>query len=48
MLRISFPFRLFEGGERNRTSSERETIADNSFVLGESEFKEKGRTKILL
>ena len=48
MLRISFPFRLFEAGERNRTSFETETIADNSSVLGESEFKEKGRAKILL
>ena len=48
MLRIYFPFRLFEAGEINRTSFERETIADNSFVLGESEFKEKGGTEILL
>ena len=30
MLRISFPFRLFEEGEKNYTSFERETIADNS------------------
>ena len=48
MLRVSFPFRVFEAGERNRTSFEREIIADDRFVLGESEFKEKGRTKILL
>ena len=35
MLRINFPFRLFEAGERNCTSSEREMIADISSVLGD-------------
>ena len=27
MLKISFPFRMFEAGERNRTSFDREMIA---------------------
>ena len=35
MLRISFPFRLFEAGEENRISFEREMITDISSVLGE-------------
>ena len=48
MLRISFPFRLFEAEERNHTSFEREMIADNSSVLGEIRVKEKGSKKILL
>ena len=35
MLRINFPFRLFEAGERDCSSSEREMIADISSVLGD-------------
>ena len=41
MLRISFPFRLFEAGERNRTSFEREMIGDISSVLGEIRVQKK-------
>ena len=41
MLRIFFPFRLFEAGERNYSSFEREMITKISSVLGKSEFKEK-------
>lgn len=35
MLRISFPFKLFEEGDRNCTSFEREMIANISFALRE-------------
>ena len=41
MLRIFFPFTLFEAGERNRTSFEREMIADISSVLGEIRVQRK-------
>ena len=45
MLRISFPFRLIEAGERNRTSFEREMIADISSVLGEIRVQRKWKNK---
>ena len=45
MLRISFPFRLFEAGDRNRTSFEREMIADISSVLGEVRVQTKKKNK---
>ena len=45
MLRISFPFRLFEAGDRNRTSFEREMIADISSVLGEIRVQRKRKNK---
>ena len=45
MLRISFPFRLFETGDRNRTSFEREMIADISSVLGEVRVQRKKKNK---
>ena len=45
MLRISFPFRLIEVGERNRTSFEREMIADISSVLGEIRVQRKRKNK---
>ena len=48
MLRISFPFRLLEAGDRNCTSFEREMIADISSVLGEIRVQKKGRIKISL
>ena len=48
MLRISFPFRLIEAGERNRTSFEREMIADISSVLGEIRVQRKRKNKMLL
>ena len=45
MLRISFPFTLFEAGERNRTSFEREMIADVSSVLGQIKVQRKRKNK---
>ena len=45
MLRISIPFRLFEAGERNRTSFEGEMIADISCVLGEIKVQRKRKNK---
>ena len=45
MLRIYIPFRLFESGERNRTSFEREMIADISSVLGEIKVQRKRKNK---
>ena len=45
MLRIFFPFTLFEAGERNRTSFEREMIADISSVLGEIRVQRKRKNK---
>ena len=45
MLWISFPFRLFEAGERNRTSFERDIIADISSVLGEIRVQRKRKNK---
>ena len=45
MLRISFPFRLFEAEERNHTSFERVMIADNSSVLGEIRVQRKRKQK---
>ena len=45
MLRISFPFRLFEAGERNCTSFEREMMADISSVLGEIRVQRKRKNK---
>ena len=43
MLRISFPFRLFEAGEKNCTSFE--IIADIRPVLGEIRVQRKGKNK---
>ena len=43
MLRISFPFRLFEAGEKNCTSFE--MIADIRPVLGEIRVQRKGKNK---
>ena len=48
MLSICFSFRLFEAGERNRTSFEREMIADISSVLGEIRVQRKRKNKMLL
>ena len=45
MLRISFLFRSFEAGERNRTSFEREVIADISSVLREIRVGRKRKKK---
>ena len=45
MLRISFPFTLFEAGERNRTSFGREMIADVSSVLGQIKVQRKRKNK---
>ena len=45
MLRISSPFRLFEAGDRNRTSFEREMITDISSVLGEIRVQRKKKNK---
>ena len=45
MLRIYIPFRLFEAGERNRTSFEREMIANISSVLGEIRVQRKRKNK---
>ena len=45
MLGISIPFRLFEAGERNRTSFEGEMIADISCVLGEIKVQRKRKNK---
>ena len=45
MLRISFPLRLIETGERNCISFEREIIADISSVLGEIRVQRKRKNK---
>ena len=44
-MRISFPFRLFEAGERNRNSFESEMIADISYVLGKIKVQRKRKNK---
>ena len=45
MLRIFFPFRLFEAGERNHSSFEREMITNISSVLGEIRVQRKRKNK---
>ena len=45
MLRISFPFRFFEVGERNCTSFEKKMIADISSVLAEIRVQRKRKNK---
>ena len=45
MLRIYFPFWLFESGERNRTSYEREMIALISSVLRKIRVQRKRKNK---
>ena len=45
MLRVSFPFRLFEAGERNCTSFEKKMITDISSVLAEIRVQRKRKNK---